>query len=545
MPLGLACRICTSLSASLPRGRLRVSASFAPRVRTMFRSSPSDEHLFSYTGGRWLWDEERQRRLRYRRFDVDALKRLAIEAAGAKTCNGIEKIAEGGSNRVFRLLLDTGPVIVRVPMVKEARTHMVMASEVATMEYARCILKLPVPKVFAWNGDDNNPAGISYMIMEEASGQQLSKSWHRLDLEAQTTIVEQIVGIANAMTSVRFASSGNLFLRSDSPCPHHEIRAASELPPSLQDELASRFVLGPSVASEFWEDGRAALDLDRGPWSHPSGFLRAIAECGMTSIAHSMGGCHVTDDPRTVLSLYHKYLQIVDSLCSRDPMLNESVVWHWDLRTQNIFVKGDKITSLIDWQDVWAGPLFLQVEHPPIVDYNGALLLKLPDNYESMVDKVAKQKVRDRVQRSILLYTFEAKIKRSKQVFRSLLDLPHGKTIRQTVHFAKNMQHRGSLALRQCLMRVQQNWSSIAGDGPCPISFSEAELEQHYADAEGWNTEAEFWEGLDGFVMSDGWTNNEDYEEALAFFEGLGEEGRVFLDYKKPNVSDWSCAPRK
>jgi len=46
-------------------------------------------------------------------------------------------------------------------------------------------------------------------------------------------------------------------------------------------------------------------------------------------------------------------------------------------------MKGNRITSLIDWQDTWAGPIFLQFRHPKPVDYDGQVLLKLTESYGS------------------------------------------------------------------------------------------------------------------------------------------------------------------
>ena len=44
-------------------------------------------------------------------------------------------------------------------------------------------------------------------------------------------------------------------------------------------------------------------------------------------------------------------------------------------------------------------------------------------------------------------------------------------------------------------------------------------------DGEGWNKQADFWDGLKGFVARDGWTSNETYEKALKMVAGLREEG--------------------
>lgn len=62
-------------------------------------------------------------------------------------------------------------------------------------------------------------------------------------------------------------------------------------------------------------------------------------------------------------------------------------------------------------------------------------------------------------------------------------------------------------------------------DVPCPIHFSEEDIQNHMRDGEGWNEQADFWDGLEGFVARDGWTSNETYEEALKMFAGLREDG--------------------
>ena len=60
---------------------------------------------------------------------------------------------------------------------------------------------------------------------------------------------------------------------------------------------------------------------------------------------------------------------------------------------------------------------------------------------------------------------------------------------------------------------------------PCPIHFTEEDIQNHMRDGEGWNEQAIFWERLEGFVARDGWTLHEMYKDALDMFAGLREEG--------------------
>ena len=94
------------------------------------------EPFFRYTSGRWLWDEEKQLRQRYIKFNVGELKRIAAESIGAKSCVEMSKVGEGGYNKVFKLVMDTGAVaIARIPCPNAGPPVKTTASEVATMDF--------------------------------------------------------------------------------------------------------------------------------------------------------------------------------------------------------------------------------------------------------------------------------------------------------------------------------------------------------------------------------------------------------------------------
>ena len=88
-----------------------------------------------------------------------------------------------------------------------------------------------------------------------------------------------------------------------------------------------------------------------------------------------------------------------------------------------------------------------------------------------------------------------------------------------------------------------RNWPSIISsatdweadtdtqpDIPCPIHFTDADLNLHARDSEGWNDNAEFWSSLEGFIERDGFTTHEKYEEARNFFRNLREHGLKMED---------------
>lgn len=67
------------------------------------------------------------------------------------------------------------------------------------------------------------------------------------------------------------------------------------------------------------------------------------------------------------------------------------ILWHWDMHAPNFFVKDDRITSLIDWQSMWADPLFFQYRYPKLVHYTGDAILRLPEHYNLRTTRTWKR----------------------------------------------------------------------------------------------------------------------------------------------------------
>jgi hypothetical protein len=132
------------------------------------------------------------------------------------------------------------------------------------------------------------------------------------------------------------------------------------------------------------------------------------------------------------------------------------------MHSANLFVEGNQITSLIDWQDTWAGPLFLEFRHPKLVDYNGEVLLKLPEHYESLEEGDEKASTRRQVEKSIVLYTYETETKENNPLLSEVLYIHYGRTKRETVQFSVNSWDGDILPFRQCLIRIERFVHSLS-----------------------------------------------------------------------------------
>ncbi|KAI4693582.1 uncharacterized protein J4E88_001955 [Alternaria novae-zelandiae] len=265
--------------------------------------------------------------------------------------------------------------------------------------------------------------------------------------------------------------------------------------------------------------------------THPSDYLKAIAKreiAWLESHATSELLQHPLDNrsraqksPAAHVKLYKKFLEIADHILPQGE-LSKPVLWHCDLRPANIFVKNDRITSIVNWQHAWVGPLFMQARHPQLVAYDGEMMLHLPDRCEQPDkerDHEEKKRLQDQVERSLILRHYERGIRKASPLMNEIMSLPHGQTRHDLVTFAENTWNGDIIPFRKSLALVTRKWKKIIGPMPCPVSFTQKQVNAHLREGEGWMKHADFWESKQGLITRDGWTTNELYESLKKQYE--------------------------
>ncbi|KAI9675676.1 MAG: Phosphotransferase enzyme [Caeruleum heppii] len=517
------------------------------------KSTSDHANFFRYTSGRWIWDEDQQLRHRFRPFNVEELQRVAAKSVGARFCVTMTKLAEGSFNKVFRLVMDDGKVvIVRISNPNAGPEYLTTASEVATMDMLRTVLDIPVPKVYGWNASAANPVGAEYIIMQEAVGMQVGNSWERLELADRVAIMKQLVSIETKLLSLCFtryakvgcgvgllsitnqaSSYGNLYYADEAIKGAVAAEVVGSAPSELKEQVRKRFTIGPVVTRDFWSGERSKMDVDRGPWTSPKDYASAIARREIAWI-RQFAVPKTADDPMLTsisqnspddhVRLLHKYLKVVPHLPPTDADIMTSHLWHTDLHSGNIFVEGSRITSIIDWQSAWAGPLFLQARHPRLVNYQGDMVLKLPENFRDLGDD-EKVRIKSQVAKSIITHLYELNTAKQNPRLNKVFRSKHGRTRWEPIQFAGDTWDDDILPLRESLIRVEKYWSELDTGIACPIHFTEEELLAHSKDGEGWNEVQDFWDSVAGIVTRDGWTPNDEYDTAVALFSELRETG--------------------
>ena len=248
--LNLHCLMCRTVMGNIPYSTVPISAFSLP---TEARAGHSDESFFSYTAGRFLFNEMQQLKERYKRFSIPDLQAVAIKALQANKCTSMVKIAEGSFNKVFLLTMDMGQqIIARIPHPNAGPAHYTTASEVATMHYLRTKLQLPVPHVIGYSCDATNPVGSEYILMDRIAGVNLSAKWEALNDEKKGKIIDRLAQLQSKLLSVQFASYGNLYFTAD---VQTTLRASRMYTHESPDDRT--YCIGPTTERMFWEPDRA------------------------------------------------------------------------------------------------------------------------------------------------------------------------------------------------------------------------------------------------------------------------------------------------
>ncbi|KAI0761164.1 hypothetical protein BD413DRAFT_647760, partial [Trametes elegans] len=344
--------------------------------------------LFNVTTTRWLYNDEKQRIARHLPFDLDAFTDIAAKAAHANACVSIEKIYErrfwpyfragrvssnprrastGNMNRVFFLKFDNDvEFIAKLPYPAAGPKHYTTASEVATLDYLRTVHGFPVPHVRAWcSGAESSPVGAEFIMYERLPGRLLHEhELHcKLPLEKDpyVEIIPDIQHIETHLFSQRYSQIGSIYYEND---------VTSELRGNISNEGSTdgldpaRFCIGPTVDREFWRSGRAALNINRGPWPDVHSYMRSRAACARASIQTNLH-----NPTRSVYSrLISEFENLIPHLA---PAHLPHILWHPNLSADEILVTQTKdaqahqLSGIIDWQGATVSPAYEHIRVPP------------------------------------------------------------------------------------------------------------------------------------------------------------------------------------
>ncbi|EIM79801.1 kinase-like protein [Stereum hirsutum FP-91666 SS1] len=171
-----------------------------------------------------------------------------------------------------------------------------VASESATVRFVRSNTTIPIPHVIA----SDSAFGKTYMLMRRVDGISLEFAWHDLDTRQRANVVEQLRSFVTQLRTLSPALSRG-----------HGVGAVCALnnAPLFDSRITSVAPIGPFPNERAFND-----------------YLITVAEPYMDETTLPAIRARMRDDHHICFT-------------------------HGDLAPRNIFVQGDTVTAIIDWEE--------------------------------------------------------------------------------------------------------------------------------------------------------------------------------------------------
>jgi hypothetical protein len=203
------------------------------------------------------YNEQKRLAERSLQFDVEELKKVAAKSMGGHPSDvkSMQKLAEGGFNRVFELEMKDGTsVLARLPYPSTSPQRLAVASEVATMDFVRSH-GIPTPRVLGYSVEEN-AVGSEYILMEKLPGRPIGDTWFDLSEQERLQVLHDVVQLEARLFKIKLPASGSIYYTRD---------LGSDTSRVLIPGAPEHFCVGPYVARRWWFGTREGLELDRGP----------------------------------------------------------------------------------------------------------------------------------------------------------------------------------------------------------------------------------------------------------------------------------------
>jgi hypothetical protein len=296
--------------------------------------------------------------------DTHALVYAAVQALSKQSTPTIAYICSGGWNQLFLIEFPNGDkVVARIPKTGGRSAHKIH-STVATMTMARYHLGLPVPEIFAWHPSNDNPVGAPYILLEFVDGTEPWQVWWTIPFKAQSRMLDELASYhAKFARPLPFKGIGSIFF-------------ATDLPESADLADASTYRLGEMSLSpnrESLEPPSHTLSLRlfwQRLWQHEFDFITKTYGVDRETVIADEDHPGFGGEVQTLGAFLDvsEYLQTLIANCPLPHQLElfEPCLAMTDYAFRNIKIddESSRVTSFLDWDDVYAFPFLLCSRFP-------------------------------------------------------------------------------------------------------------------------------------------------------------------------------------
>ncbi|KAJ3513593.1 hypothetical protein NLJ89_g2868 [Agrocybe chaxingu] len=512
-------------SCRIPVAFLVPALFFFRHFSTNLASNDRYEDLFKFTSGRWIHNEKKELEKSYHRLNVDALKRIAASSAGANSVSDIKKLTESEFHKDFLLSLDNGKeVIARLPLPNAAPPYLIAANQVASMDFARTRLHIPTPHVLAWSSDvSENAVESDFLITEKPEGIELGTIWNAMDSDMKRRVAQKIVEVEKSYMAALDGGFGAVYRRGD-------VESSIAFDLTVDCVRDDEFVLGPVTSPSFWNEERADMEVNRGPWETPLDYIFSVVNRERSWIYYHTAANEYPSPfdappskrhPDAHVAALEMLIKVAPYLVPSDPVLTRPTLCHPYLDLEHVFISKDRldrgeieITSITDWQHASVLPLYIAARVPPFLRREGVPPLpidpppRIPNPNERRQNVVYDESA-DR------LYTSLSRV--SNPLYHKALHFTERDVLLAPFAYGSITWPDHLVAFREALLNLTDQWPSLYPDTPCPISFTDEERSNRHADRIEWERYRAMARGVDAQVgVESGRVSAEGYDAALA-----------------------------
>ena len=306
--------------------------------------------------------------------NASAVVYAAMHAFSTTNIPQIEYHGGGAFNEIFILQFsDYFKIAARIPR-PDARAPRRIEATVAMMTMARCYRGIPVPEVYAWHSDSDNPVGAPYMLLEWMEGVGPWEQWDDLSPKDRRGLLDELaVHHANFAKPLPFQGMGSIYFAevpTEGDVEGFDNLSAYYLGPLSRGPTYTRhrgISTWPQTTSvslrDFWlELWQHEVDFITKSFGLDPSVILATHDHPSSSIQGTVTVGQFLDVAQAVLTLIQKCALPPHS----QPQIYEPcfVTTDYAFRNMKMDPETRKITAFLDWDDTYVMPFLLCSRYP-------------------------------------------------------------------------------------------------------------------------------------------------------------------------------------
>ncbi|KAK8190221.1 hypothetical protein IWZ00DRAFT_63896 [Phyllosticta capitalensis] len=352
--------------------------------------------------------------------------------------------------------------------------HYMQFSEVATMNFVREILKLPVvPRAWLWSNPDASSAFLKTAVaMKNAEGTPVSACISDIQKSAANTVraAHSSWLIEKKVSSITFDRYGSLYQPSSDfmyEIPgSHKAKVLDGASPEEKQLIESQFYIGPSCEPRlFQRDGRHLMEEYHGPWTSAVDYVESLLRCEIEVLSKKINESEVPGGPldkdgisyEMHVELLQKALSVVPHIMPKDSESTSPRLYHPTLGPDDVFYDEEyRVKTIIGWSGASIAPFFESL--------HWALQLSPqsdPIEPEGLIRRLQSEVGGDEFDELCqTLWERSAMLKKAQK-----------NPILPLIHVAMETRRYGTIPLQTLLMHIHSHWIDFDAGEPCPFQI--------------------------------------------------------------------------